>query len=464
MALKALMLRKKLDDANSKLEELRSKSAEFETREAELTEAINEASTDEERAAVEESVTAFESEKTETADQIASLEREVEGIEAELSEAEEAQNIPAEAPAEEVVTPEVTEERTEKKGHVRMNRSYKSMSFDERTSIVEREDVKEFLTRTREAIANKRTVSGATLAIPTVILDLVREDIGGYSKLYNYVRVRQVSGKARQTVLGAIPEGVWTEMCGILNDADISFTGVEVDAYKVGAYIPVCNAALEDSDIDLAAEIIDALAQGLGLALDKAILYGTGTKMPKGIVTRLAETAAPADYPATARAWADLHTSNVVTIAASVTGADLFAAIVSAFAAAKNGDGSRFFAMNHSTKMKLLAASLAVNSAGALVGGFNDEMPAVGGTIIELNFIPDDVIVGGYGDRYLVAERADVTVATSSEVHFIEDETVFKATARYDGLPVIAEAFVAIGINGETVDPTDVTFAPDVAN
>lgn len=345
-----------------------------------------------------------------------------------------------------------------------MNRSYKAMNFDERTAIVNREDVKEFLTRTREMIANKRSVSGKELLIPTVILDLVREDIGGYSKLYSHIRVRQVAGVARQVVMGAIPEGVWTELCGHLNEATLNFTGVEVDGYKVGAYIPVCNVALDDADIDLAGEVIDALAQGLGLALDKAILFGTGTKMPTGILTRLAQTAAPQDYPATARAWADLHTSNIISIAASVTGVDLFAAIVNAFANAKNGDGERFWAMNHSTKMKLLAESLAVNSAGALVGGFNDEMPAVGGAMVELNFIPDDVIIGGYGDRYLIAERGGITVKSSEEVHFIEDETVFKATARYDGLPVIAEAFVAIGLNGETPDPTDVTFAQDTAN
>ena len=38
-----------------------------------------------------------------------------------------------------------------------------------------------------------------------------------------------------------------------------------------------------------------------------------------------------------------------------------------------------------------------------------------------------------------------------------------KGTARYDGLPVIAEGFVAIGLNGVT--PTaQMTFAPDEAN
>ena len=93
----------------------------------------------------------------------------------------------------------------------------------------------------------------------------------------------------------------------------------------------------------------------------------------------------------------------------------------------------------------------------------NGTMPVVGGVAEVLSFIPDNVIIGGYFELYLLAERADVRLAQSEHVRFIQDQTVFKGTARYDGLPVIAEAFVAIGINGVT--PTAaMTFAADTAN
>ena len=56
----------------------------------------------------------------------------------------------------------------------------------------------------------------------------------------------------------------------------------------------MCNAVLEDSDIDLASTLLDALAQAIGIAVDKAILYGRNSastqKMPLGIVSRLAQT------------------------------------------------------------------------------------------------------------------------------------------------------------------------------
>ena len=87
----------------------------------------------------------------------------------------------------------------------------------------------------------------------------------------------------------------------------------------------------------------------------------------------------------------------------------------------------------------------------------------MGGVIEVLDFVPDNVIIYGYFDLYLLAERAGMRFAQSEHVRFIADQTVFKGTARYDGLPVIAEGFAAIGIDG-TTPGADMTFAPDAAN
>jgi uncharacterized protein YjdB len=56
-----------------------------------------------------------------------------------------------------------------------------------------------------------------------------------------------------------------------------------------------------------------------------------------------------------------------------------------------------------------------------------------------------------------------MTIEQSREVQFIQDNTVFKGKMRADGLPVIAEAFVAINIAGST-PATSMSFAADAAN
>ena len=345
-------------------------------------------------------------------------------------------------------------------------RKFFNMTMQERDAFFAREDVQGFLAETRAAIREKRALSNVGLTVPEVMLGLIRENILEYSKLYKHVNVRAISGEGRQIVMGTIPEAVWTDCCANLNELDLAFADVEVNCWKVGGYFAICNANLEDSDIDLAAELLTAIGQAIGLALDKAILYGTGTRMPLGVVTRLCQTSQPADYPATARTWVDLHTTNVLAINSSgMTGPQLFAAIVTDFGAAKGkySRGEKVFVMNEKTYTALAAKAISVDAAGNIVSGVFDRMPVLGGIIEVLDFVPDNVIIGGYFDLYLLAERAGTKYATSEHVKFLADQTVMKGTARYDGQPSIAEGFVAIGINNTTPNAS-MTFAPDTAN
>ena len=462
MALKVLLLRKKLTDMQTSLADLERTAQGFETREAELAADIEAAQTDEERSVVEAAVESFEQERSQNTTAIEQLRTNIADMENQIREAEEAARQARSGQGE---------HHEERKDDTTMNNAetrtrFFGMTAQQRDAFMARDDVKEFLQRVRELSHEKRSVTGAELLIPTVMLDLLRQNIGEYSKLISKVNLRSVPGKARQTVAGAIPEAVWTEMCAKLNELAVSFTAVEVDGYKVGGFIAICNAVLEDSDISLAQEIITSLGASIGYALDKAILYGTGTKMPMGIVTRLAQSVQPETYPATARAWADLHTSNIQTITtANSTGVKLFQSVLKAFGAAKGkySRGVKFWAMNEATYNTLMAESMSINATGAVVAGMNATMPVVGGDVVLLDFIPDNNIIAGYGDLYLLAERAGTSLAQSEHALFTEDQTVFKGTARYDGLPVIAEAFVAIGINA-VAPTTSMSFATDSAN
>ena len=463
MALRTLMLKKELDQKTRELEALRAKDAEFEAREAELEQSIEEAETEEEKNEVNEAIDTFEAERTEHEKAKTDLDEEVRELEGKLEDIEKEQEAPAEEAKEEEPAA-VAEERKEIKT---MNtRKFYGMSMQERDMFFEREDVKAFLNETRTAIREKRALSNVGLLVPEVFLGLIRENILEYSKLYKHVNVRQISGEGRVVVMGTIPEAVWTDCCANLNELNLGFADVEVNCWKVGGFFAICNATLEDSDVDLASELLTGIGQAIGLALDKAILYGTGNRMPLGVVARLAQTSKPADYPETAREWVDLHESNIVAInTASMTAVEAFSAIVEAFGAAKGkySRGEKVFVMNEKTYTAIAAKAVSVDAAGNIVTGVFDRMPIIGGIIEVLDFIPDNVIVGGYFDLYLLAERAARKFATSEHVRFLQDQTVMKGTARYDGQPAIAEGFVAIGINNTTPN-ANMTFAPDDAN
>ena len=458
--LKQLMLSKKIEQRKAVLAELEEQERGLQTRAEQVEAALTEAQMEEELAAVEEEVSKIEAEKAELTDKKTKLQAEIAELEKELEQ------LNSKDPTKNNPPAQSAERNQFQGGEIRMKRGFfQGINRGEVDSFLNREDVKDFLARVRSMMGEKRAVTGAELTIPDVMLELLRDNLYRYSKLITKVRVKTVGGKARQNITGAVPEGVWTEAIGKLNELALAFNQVEVDGYKVGGFIPIPNAILEDSDLNLANEILDALGQAIGMAVDKAILYGTGTKMPVGIATRLAQSTKPSDWGTNAP-WVPLHETNLRKFnPTGMTAEKFFAELILHLGVAKPNysTGGTFWAMNRQTRMKLLSKAITFNAAGAVVAGLNGTMPVEGGDIVELPFVPDNDIVGGYGSLYLLAERAGARLAASEHVRFIEDQTVFKGTARYDGMPVLGEGFVIVNI-ADTAPTTTVTFAADTAN
>lgn len=455
--LRKLMLIRKKALLNERFTELREKDSDLKKREKELEEAIEEVKTEEEQKVVDEMIEEFESEKKDYEKGIKDLEYEIDKIEKEIDELDE--NEP------DLLDNESISERTQEKTKKIENREMISMGRKKyfggntRETLrlhIERDDVQEFLERTKNKIADTRGVNEANLLIPDITLELLRDSLHEYSKLIGKVNLRKIAGKARQTISGSIPEAIWTEACAKLNELSFGFNEVEIDGYKVGGYIPICNATLEDADlIDLYNEILYMLGQAIGMAIDKAILYGTGKKMPLGIVTRLAQSEKPEGYLEKARKWENLSETNLVQLE-NKDGVDFFKEFLTRISGLKSNftTKDKIWIMNDVTKNNLIAKSITFDASGALVAKINNEMPVIGGEIITLPFIPDGDIVGGYGELYLLGERAGATFAASEHAQFIEDNTIFKGTARYDGLPVIAEGFIAVNIANKAVTKT----------
>mgnify|MGYP005786578635 CR=1 FL=1 len=474
MALRQIMLSRKIEQKKNELAALREKDADFQTRENDLEKSIEEAQTEEEQTAVEEEIGKFETEKTEHDEAKTKLETEIGDLEAEL----EASEIDPPAPDQRV-------NKTEKKvrTNIRMDktamnirslpmnvRAFDVLPTETREAIVQRDDVKGFLTKIRSMKGQSRAIQGGDLEIPIVFLELISENMYRYSKLLNRVRVRNVPGEARQTIAGTVPEAIWTEMCGAINELTFTFNQIILDGYKVAGYIPVCNSMLEDtvSNLDLASWIIEMLSESIALSEDKAILYGKGSSahMPLGIVTRLAQDSQPAGYPANAPAWVDLSDTNIIKVdGTTLTGAEFWSklALAAGNTFTKYSRGNQFWAMNSKTYATLKSKLITFTATGDIVANLFGTLPIVNGDIDILEFIPDGDIIGGYGDLYLWADRRSMVIDQSEHVQFIQDNTVFRGKARADGAPIIPGAFVAININNTEVT-TVMDFAADTAN
>ena len=249
MALRMILNRRKQEQVRARLEtvkqkegELRTRRAALKKREEELEKALDEldeAASEADQQAIEaetEQFTADDTALTEEEQQIKQerieAEKELAELAREMIELEAAQTAAEQAEAEEEQNAADDENEEENRSMNRRmttrGRRFDRMSSQQRGAIVARKEVKDFLTRVRAMKGQTRAVTGAELLIPTVVLDLVRPKVEETSKLMKHVRVRHVPGKARQNVMGTIPEAVWTEMVANINEVALAFNGVEM--------------------------------------------------------------------------------------------------------------------------------------------------------------------------------------------------------------------------------------------
>lgn len=463
MALKILLLRKKLTEKQNALAGLERSAEAFETREAELAADIEAAQTDEERQVVEEAVESFETERNQNQTEQETLRGEISALEEEIRQAEEtARQARSGAAGRE-------ERKDEKSMEINQTRTaFFGMTIQQRDAFMARQDVKDFLAQVRNLRSQNRSVTGAELGVPTVMLDILRENMARYSKLLTRVRFRSIKGKGRQNIAGTVPEAVWTEAIGSLNELNLNFHQIEVDGYKVGGYCAIPNSTLEDDDdLELATSIMEMMGQAIGRGADKAIIYGDGVKKPIGIVTRLAAATQPSWWGTNQGTFTNLSATHVLKLAAvDLTGEQFFQKLISYLGVAQpkySTSGEATWVMNHKTHIDLLSRCLAFNAAGALVAGMNNTMPIIGGEIVEIEDMPDYEIAGGFMDCYTAVERHGATVKSSDIPLMIQDQTVFVATQRLDGKPAVGEAFVVVNYNNVAVT-TSATFAEDKAN
>lgn len=407
MALRQLILNKKIQERSAKITALRADETKLKDEEVELEKALDEAETDEEVKVVEESADELEKKIKEKSDEISKLEDEKAELETELAEIEDEQPNNEEKEDGE-------KRKMAKKVQTRNN---DVMTIRESLQI---ENVRSFYQNIANAMVEKRSLTGAEKVVPTEVIDRIESKLGDYSTLINEVTVEKIGGTGRAVIAGDIPEAIWFEIGKkALDELEDKLDGVELDGFGLGGYVAVPNIIIENSLINLASHVEDRLAKAIAKALDKAILKGTGTKQPTGVVV-----SAP--------------TANKVTSDGTIT--DLIAKLAKVDT---DGTGGEVIAvMNRATYYsKIVPKTLAVAANGVLTGSY-----ALPFRVVLSAYADDNTIVFGDFKQFLLAQRSEIRVESSTEVQFTSDNTVFKGVGFYDGKATKAEAFAVVTI------------------
>lgn len=236
MALKQLILNKKINERSAKITELRADETKLKDEEKELETALDEAETDEDVKTVEESADDLEKKIKENADEIAKLEKEKSDLEAELAEIENEQTD-----EDEDEEKDGEKRKMAKKVEVRSNKNTQDFANYIRTQGLE--------------VRSLDTTSGAVL-VPVEVSTNVLELKDGQTDLTKYVTSQAVgTGQGKFPVAKRASAILATkeELAEIADVTDPLFIDVEYAVKTRIGQIAFSNELVEDADIDVVA-------------------------------------------------------------------------------------------------------------------------------------------------------------------------------------------------------------------
>ena len=415
--LKQLKIQKALELKRQRLEEIQTKVIEIEKRSEDLQAALNEAKNEDDLKVVEQEITTIETESGDFETEKKTIESEIEELERELADIVNRGKQSAK------------ESQTRDKGEsLQMNRN-QVRELLKNGEYYKRSEVIEFY----EKFKNLRAVTGGELTIPEIVVSRIMDILGDYSTLYPIVDRIQVKGTARILIDTDTTPATWVEMNAPIPTGDVgTIASLDFDGFKVGKVTFVDNGMLMDSVINLDEYVSKKIARAIGLALDGAILNGTGVagKQPEGIIP-----AVPAENKVTVAAATAKMADYVKPIGLIDTGMDSVGDITAVMTRAT------YYAY-------FLEMSINVNSDGNVVGKLpNLTRPDILGIPVVFNnsMAPDQVLYGEFL-QYTLVERENITIDSSDQVRFVEDQMAFRGKGRFDGKPTKVEAFALVTI------------------
>ena len=451
MALKQLVLSKRMVGLKSQLEALRAKDTDFttrsealKTREAELEASVNEiteTSTEEEKAAVDEAVAAFESdqetlekEQGEHDEAKTKLEGEIADLQKELDELDQRSRL------------EFPNTRSKEHGGEKRMKEYKEMGPNELREFGE------FLQTARwnpgDPALRSKVVSGQkrdmNMGVGAQGGFLVPEQ---FSNALKMIDEQSAIFRPRAQVIpaGDPPDAAITIPALDQSGANGVYAGVTVQWIAEGATKPETEPGfreikLEPQEVAAHTVLTDKLLRNSAAAgalvqslLRKAIigaeedtfLSGTGVGQPLGII----------NHPA------------AITIARAGANAIAYADIVNMFARAKFG-GKLAWIASQTTLPQLMTmvdtsshliwqASAREGTPGTLLGLpflLNDQSPVLG---TEGDLILVDL------DYYLIKDGSGISISASEHPLFTQNRTIIKAFWNVDGQPWLTTPLLA---------------------
>lgn len=271
------------------------------------------------------------------------------------------------------------------------------------------------------------TISGATAAVPTETMNMIIDKLRQTSALYQYINVSFIGGNVSFTVANAKNDAAWKTEGADGTPADDTVAAIELTGFELIKLVEISAAAQVMTIPAFESYIVAEIARKMAIAIENAILNGTGSGQPTGILIGVTFVTGTNKVVYTTKISYD----NVV---------DMTVLLPTMYHSMAKMIMTRAMALGEIRKVK------DANGNPIFVPSTVAGQPAtlLGYPVIIDDYMLADKILFGALEYYRLNFAKAIEIASDSSVGFKSGKITYRGLAVADGKPVLDEAFVLL--------------------
>ncbi|WP_439874850.1 phage major capsid protein [Bacillus mycoides] len=286
-----------------------------------------------------------------------------------------------------------------------------------------------------EVIANKGFAGTETL-VPATVFERVFEYLRVNHALLNHIQFVNTTGVTQWVVKkGYVQSAWWGKLCEEIKELlDDGFEVIPTNLYKLSAYVPICNAMLDLGPIWLDRYVREILAESMAIALEEAIVKGTGKDQPIGMMKDLKAAV-------TAGVYSDKKAIPLTDLTPTSLGKEVMAPLTNG---GRRAVSNALIIVNPLDYWeKIFPSTTFLTQNGVYVSGVLP-IPA---TVEQSLAVPKGKMVVGIASDYFMGVGSTQKMESSKEYRFLEDETVYLSKQYANGRPKDNDSFLLFDIS-----------------
>jgi len=290
-------------------------------------------------------------------------------------------------------------------------------------------------------VIEKRGFTDLSVTLPTTVFDRVFEDLEQNHPLLSEMTFENTTAVTEWIIRKTNCEAAWWGPLTdpIKKELQHGFGKVRTDMYKLSAFMPVSKAMLDLGPEWLDRYVRTVLSEAMAIALEAAIIAGTGKDQPIGMIKNLKGAVVDKVYP-------DKDAIALADLSPETLGKSVMAPLTKGGTRSVPSVLILVNPLDYWTK--IFAATTFLTQQGTYVYGV---MP-IPSKIVQSVAVPQGKMVAGMGKDYFMGVGSAQKIEFSDEYKFLEDERTYLAKQYATGEPKDNDSFLVFDISSLSVE------------